>query len=233
VKSLFIARACGFEVCALSLVLLALTGCASIAPASEAPSARSVGASANQPEPDETAFQLGAKVAVRAPQSNETFRLRWQRRGDLHRIEVLSPLGTTVAELFADVGYAELWRNKDEPPQSAESLDALLGQALSVNIDSMQLLAWLHGRLPAGTTITADNQAQFTVPNWSVQVAYIQSGTKSKRAERITITEVPAQVRATPEIGDTDRIRIRLVIDEYASLPSDAALLPTPHGKRP
>jgi outer membrane biogenesis lipoprotein LolB len=203
--------------CAFALsLLLFIAGCATT---SSVPPVESF---------DQTAFQLSAKVAVRSPQGNETFRLRWQRRGDLQRIEVLSPIGSTVAELFADAGYAELWKSKDQPPDSAESLDALLSKALNINFNSAQCIAWMHGRVPPWAKEGAEGQTEFEVAQWKVAARYLatnkpmpQEPMSNTRATSLTISDSSASQPTS----------IRMVIDEYAVLtPSDA--LPTPHFKK-
>jgi hypothetical protein len=177
---------------------------------------------------NDQSFSLTAKVAVKSAQGNETFRLRWQRRGDLHRIEVFSPLGSTVAEIFADREYAELWRGKDEPPQSAKNLDALLAQTLGIPIESEILVRWIHGVSPLNAIINSEGETEFAIPNWAVVARYMVTGVMldsittsgaTRRVERLQITQ----------LGVSQPASMRLVIDEYDVLDAYA---PSLHQKR-
>ncbi len=198
-----------------TLVLSAvLAGCNTLVTKDSAKQAQSVAL-------NDQSFSLTAKVAVKSAQGNETFRMRWQRRADLHRIEILSPLGSTVAEIFADREYAELWRGKNEPPQSAESLDALLAQTLGISIESEILVRWIHGVAPSSATINSDGATEFSIPNWAIVAQYVSPLTvrpdsiatsATRRVERLQITQ----------LGVAQPASMRLVIDEYQVQGADA-----------
>lgn len=141
-------------------------------------------------------FTLEARAAVTTPQGGESFRLRWQRHASLHRLEVFSPLGGKVAELFADGEHAQLWRDEAVPETDAGS-GPLLRRLLGISLSLDQLAEWLHAE---GGTRNAQGALEIGLEGWRATVEQRQG-----RPYRLTAEKV--------EAGET--LRLRLVVDGY------------------
>jgi outer membrane biogenesis lipoprotein LolB len=217
-------RAIARPLAAISLACtLAITGCATTTTPTR------IVSEARAPT-DPNAFKLSAKAAIRSPQGNQSFRMNWERRASLHRIQIVSSLGTTVAELFADEGYAELWTSKDQPPDSGASLDALLTQATGISMNSEQVIQWLHGRVPADAQSVerlADSTSFRVVEGttgWTVRQEFALDANSKPlrdRVNRLDVSQWPVPADTTKSLG------LRLVVDQYETLTLDPSLQST------
>lgn len=167
---------------------LALGGCATRLPHALGDSAGAVTITANA-----QAFDLAARVAVSQNGKGDSFKLIWQRRGGHHTADVLTPIGTHVAQLRVDAHGATLDRGNGDLLMAAD--DAALFQSLfGVPLTLATLADWLHA---SGTNTAAQG--------WLIETERDET---LQRVTRLTATGTQA--------GSTTRVRV--IVDEYRPL---------------
>jgi len=119
----------------LALLAGALSGCA-VAP-------RQTASEATPPTP-QWSGRLGMQVRGDAPQSfSAAFLLRGTASSGV--LSLFTPIGSTAAVLRWSPGSARL-ETEGQPPQRAESVDALLARATGAHLPVAALFDWLDGR---------------------------------------------------------------------------------------
>jgi outer membrane biogenesis lipoprotein LolB len=96
-------------------------------------------------------------LSVRQAQKIDSVSVVWQKSSTAQSINVTGPLGIQVAQITHRQGEAAtLSRGDAAPVERAETVDALLAQALGVGIRLEKIIAWteLIG-LPANGEIVA------------------------------------------------------------------------------
>jgi len=127
----------------------------------------------------------------------------WRDNGQVLRLDLTNPLGTTLARVDADSDHAVLTR-PDGTQTVAPDADALLADALGSRIPVAGLRDWLHGRLARrpvqDLTRDTDNRPEsFRQDGWQVRLSrYDAQGPRLLRLKR-------------EQAGDA--IDVRLVID--------------------
>jgi outer membrane biogenesis lipoprotein LolB len=137
-----------------------------------------------------SSFDLAARAAIRFEGQAETFTLVWKRRGDRHTVDILSPLGTLVAQLVSDPQGAVLTQS-DGNTQTAASDQALFAQATRIPLRLATLAEWLHVR----------SDAPRLVDGWTVTTEHEPPLTIAKRL-----------------VAESSQGRLRLIVDEYRAV---------------
>lgn len=91
-------------------------------------------------------FELSGRVAVKLDGRGHSARMRWRHQLDSDAIWLYSPVGSTIATLFADREQATLVTSKKETFQSAD-VQALTRDVLGWDLPLPGLKYWVLGRV--------------------------------------------------------------------------------------
>ncbi|MFZ6862184.1 lipoprotein insertase outer membrane protein LolB [Undibacterium sp. Ji67W] len=96
-------------------------------------------------------IQLSGKISVRYEKENKPQQLpgsfEWEQSGQHLRINLLSPLGQTLARITLDDGKAILEQD-GQSPRYAQDLDQLLQSSLGWSLPAAGMRDWLQGFIP-------------------------------------------------------------------------------------
>nr|WP_280519718.1 lipoprotein insertase outer membrane protein LolB [Cupriavidus numazuensis] len=137
---------------------------------------------------------------------------RWEEQGRNVRLDLLSPLGQTLAVVTATPSGATL-DLPNKPPRNAPEVDSLLEEALGFALPVAGMRDWLHGRpapgRPAKSTRDAEGRlSTLAQDGWSVRyVAWqeVPSGTQAPAPR-------PRRIDLERDGGPTP-LAVKLVID--------------------
>ncbi len=128
-------------------------------------------------------FELTGRVAVKLDGRGHSARLRWRHLVDSDAIWLYSPVGSTIATLYADGELATLVTSKQETYQSTD-VQSLTRDVLGWNLPLSGLRYWVLGRVEPGVPVEAiDRDEQLRIRRlvqggWDVEFAgYRQDGT--------------------------------------------------------
>ncbi len=139
---------------------------------------------------------------------NAQGRFQWFQRGDEIDIDLLSPLGQTLARIRVAPFIAMLER-PGQPAQSATNASELTEQMLGWAIPADGLRYWLQGFVSEGTRAQAvsDTDAEsFDSGGWRVRYVSWQAEPDGRHPKRIDLW------RRSPSTGE---LGLRLVIDSW------------------
>ena len=189
--------------------LCALEACSTFEPATTA--------TAIERQPYHEYISIGGRFSVSylhegKPHSAQG-RFQWRQRGDDVDIDLLSPLGQTLARIRVTPFIAMLER-PGQQTQSATNASELTEQLLGWAMPADGLRYWLQGFAPAATgTGTSPHPAapqtardDFRAGDWQVRYVSWQPGVNGSHPRRIDLA------RASLSSGD---LAMRLVIDAW------------------
>lgn len=130
-----------------AVVASTLVGCTTIAPAP----IMAVNATRAQ------AFRLEARLSVRQAQKIDAANLVWTKSATAQTLNITGPLGVQVAKISQSSGEVAILSRGDSVPEArAETVDALLTQALGVAINVERIIDWIQliGLPPNGDMVT-------------------------------------------------------------------------------
>lgn len=141
---------------------------------------------------------------------------RWEEQGRNVRLDLLSPLGQTLAVVTATPSGATL-DLPNKPPRNAPEVDSLLEDALGFALPVSGMRDWLHGRPAQGsparaTRDTEGRLATLSQNGWNVRyVAWqdVRPGTQAAAA-------LPRRIDLERDSGPTP-LSVKLVIDPEAA----------------
>lgn len=150
-----------------------LAACASVTPS------RSFDAAAGA-RPEEFRGRFAANYVRYGRDEGVQGSFHWREQGDNVRVDLISPLGQTLAVVTATPSGATL-DLPNEPPRNAPEVDTLLEQNLGFALPVAGLRDWLHARPAPGSpaTATRDEQgrlATLTQNGWTVRYGAWQQG---------------------------------------------------------
>ncbi|MEY3201386.1 MAG: hypothetical protein RIR70_936 [Pseudomonadota bacterium] len=179
------------------LVLLsgALAACASL----PAPTVEPV----SVPRQAIRAFSLDARLAITRGDERVTVGLAWEHEAGRDEITLRSPIGQTLATLFADSQGARLEASQREPLE-APTLEALAERALGMPLPFSALPEWVLGRSVApyaGERDALGRWKHFQEAGWQVVLAEYQSDAADALPRRIDLAR--------------GEVRVRMVLDQW------------------
>ncbi|SOZ60163.1 Outer-membrane lipoprotein LolB [Cupriavidus taiwanensis] len=137
---------------------------------------------------------------------------RWEEQGRNVRLDLVSPLGQTLAVVTATPSGATL-DLPNQPPRNAPEVDTLMEEALGFALPVAGMRDWLHGRPTQGTPAraTRDEQGRLATlaqNGWTVRYVAWQE----TPASRTAATPVPRRIDLARDAG-SNPLSVRLVID--------------------
>jgi outer membrane lipoprotein LolB len=142
-------RSFGWRAAAFSLVLLT-AGCANMntAPGSSGGTAANIGADAGNARTYRKDITLEGRLSLRYQQNNQDQSVYgsfvWQQASGQIHLQLLSPLGQTIAMIDIKPGLATLTQS-GKAPRSADDADQLTAQTLGWPLPIAGLRDWLQG----------------------------------------------------------------------------------------
>ncbi|WP_211959447.1 lipoprotein insertase outer membrane protein LolB [Cupriavidus plantarum] len=140
---------------------------------------------------------------------------RWQEQGRNVRLDLVSPLGQTLAVITSTPSGATL-DLPNEAPRNAPEVDSLMEQSLGFALPVSGLRDWIHGRPAAGASANATRDTKgrldtLTQSGWTVRYVDWQ---EPPEGAAVT-TARPRRIDLARDTGDSP-LTVRLVIDPAA-----------------
>lgn len=137
----------------------------------------------------------------------------WREQGDNVRLDLISPLGQTLAVVTATPSGATL-DLPNEPPRNAPQVDALLEQSLGFALPVAGMRDWLRARPAPGAPANATRDAQgrletLSQNGWTVRYAAWQAAPDGAET-------LPRRIDLARD-GAGGPMSVKLVIDAPAS----------------
>jgi outer membrane biogenesis lipoprotein LolB len=164
-----------------------------LAPVAEAPATRA------------QAFRLEARLSVRQAQKVDSANLVWVKSAAAQTINITGPLGVQVAKISQSPGEAAMLSRGDTAPiERAETVDALVTQALGVTIRVERIIEWVQliGLPTNGDVVTL----KIDGTDWQVSAE--------------TTQQLRGQTIAQRLVARSGDITIKLFIDDWQNLDS-------------
>ncbi|MCL6415193.1 lipoprotein insertase outer membrane protein LolB [Aestuariirhabdus sp. Z084] len=134
----------------IPLILLVLTGCATLQPA-KAPLSPQEQVQYWQIHQHQMAslqkWQLSGKLGIRTAERSDSLYLNWEQQGDYYRIRIATVIGQTLAIIQGSPRGISL-STADDGTQFAQSAEQLLRQELGWDLPVTDLGYWIRG-IPA------------------------------------------------------------------------------------
>ncbi|WP_042883968.1 lipoprotein insertase outer membrane protein LolB [Cupriavidus necator] len=137
---------------------------------------------------------------------------RWEEQGRNVRLDLVSPLGQTLAVVTATPSGATL-DLPNQPPRNAPEVDTLMEEALGFALPVAGMRDWLHGRAAQGSPArtTRDEQGRLATlaqNGWTVRYVAWQDTPAPDAATR----PVPRRIDLARDSA-ANPLSVRLVID--------------------
>ena len=149
-------------------------------------------------------FVLRGRVAVQTEGRGYSAGLRWSREGGIDHLRLLSPLGTTLAELEVGDSGAVL-RHSDGETVTSSNVEVLAGEALGWEVPLRGLRHWILGRrndsLPVAEEVR-DERGRL--------VLLRQEGWQIRFPAYAANSALPSRLRLVRE-----RLEVKIVIDRW------------------
>lgn len=157
-----------------------------------------------------TQYQLEGRVSVAQGMSGYFGNVRWQRNGEKHDIEIVSPLGQIIARLYKNNGNYTLTTADQRILQSTNS-EQLMRDALGFALPVSGLEHWVLGRAAPQTTYTAQKSADGRIETlkqdgWDIAFAEYFQPSNASNGET-----VPKKITLR-----RDDLSIKLVMDSWS-----------------
>jgi outer membrane lipoprotein LolB len=179
---------------AVSLLAGMLTGCAT--------------SEVQQRLPDSNAalrdFTLDGRIAVKVEAKGYSANLKWRHQGEADSVRLLTPVGTTLAQLDAGPGGAQLV-GADKKVYRSDDVESLTREILGWDLPLQGLQHWVLGRPDPGLPVAAEERdarnrlVRFSQNGW--QIAYQAFAGDGVLPQRMTLAR--------------DSLRLRLLIDRW------------------
>lgn len=179
-----------------AVALLLLAGCASAPPK---PAARPV-------QPEQGAFALDGRIAVRYDGSHPSGGFHWQHDAESDDILMLAPLGVTVAHIRRDAGGATLEASGRH--YAAQDSGELMQQVLGWRLPLEGLPYWVMARPMPGSPADVERDAngqisQMRQDGWDIRYTAYAAAAADSLPTRMTLAR--------------DKLEIKLLIDEWSA----------------
>ncbi|MDO8651122.1 MAG: lipoprotein insertase outer membrane protein LolB [Undibacterium sp.] len=158
---------------------------------------------------------VSGRIQVQYQQNGKTQSLpgsfEWQQNKDDTSINLISPLGQTIASIRQNADGASL-QQANQALRSADNLDNLLNEALGWSLPVTGLRDWLQGftRTADGlrAPIATQDNLQLKVDGWQLRYVSWQDEAGQLRPKRIDLQ------RYTAQAGE---VSMRIVIDQWST----------------
>jgi outer membrane lipoprotein LolB len=173
----------------LSAGTLGLQACAPLAARPDAPPAAFA--------PPVRAFAVNGRLAARHGAEGVSANFRWRHDGEQDMLELVSPLGQTIARMSGGAGHVELERS-DGRREVAESWDALTQRGLGWTLPVGGLASWIQGSPRPGSKSTTENETDTAVlrqDGWTIVYNAAIDTEGGRRPSRLTLTYPDIEVR--------------------------------------
>jgi outer membrane lipoprotein LolB len=173
----------GWRTGAALFVLAVLAGCATLAPAPEAPP-----------------FDLLGRVFVGYDGPAYSSNLRWQHDSGRDEIWLMTPLGQTLAHIVSSPYDATLTA-ADQKQYHAASVESLTRSALGWELPVTPLRYWVRGEIAAGAPPSAMERtpdgrlATLTQDGWQITFTHGASSEHPELPRRLELTNGSQQIR--------------------------------------
>jgi outer membrane lipoprotein LolB len=132
-------------------------------------------------------FAVNVNEAGRSPEAVQGG-FSWRDTGRVLRLDLVNPLGTTLARVTVDGSRAVLEKS-DGSTETAPTADALLEKVMGVSLPVSHLRSWLRGQPgPSAVNVERDAEgraASFSESGWQLRLSrYDAEGPGLLRAER-------------------------------------------------
>ncbi|WP_354687773.1 lipoprotein insertase outer membrane protein LolB [Cupriavidus necator] len=147
---------------------------------------------------------------------------RWQEQGRNVRLDLVSPLGQTLAVVTATPSGATL-DLPNQPPRNAPEVDTLMEEALGFALPVAGMRDWLHGRAAQGSPArtTRDEQGRLATlaqNGWTVRYVAWQETAPASPASA-SGGAVPRRIDLARDSA-SNPLSVRLVIDSQSNSPT-------------
>lgn len=137
---------------------------------------------------------------------------RWEEQGRNVRLDLVSPLGQTLAIVTSTPSGATL-DLPNEKPRNAPEVDSLMEQSLGFSLPVSGMRDWLHGRAASGTPaqVTRDASGRpdtLRQNGWTVRYVAWQDAPEGSAAP----STLPRRIDMARD-GNDATLSVRLVID--------------------
>ena len=200
----------------IAVCMMLLTGCATLDPtpvASNPPVAQSLA----------TQFSLSGRFSAKTASEQVSGQFRYTQKDAERTLNLFSPLGTPLADIFATRDSATLTQANGST-QTAASLAALLRTVIDLPVTDTMMSAWLQGlpstlALEVATLKGVERDAnglftRFTEGGWSIEISARMEAAKDGQGVQ-SKANAPRRMRwSLAALPDTD---VRWAIDEWST----------------
>jgi outer membrane lipoprotein LolB len=191
----------------LLAAIVALTGCASLAP-STAPVDPDAQSRHQRKLEDISAFSLSGRMAVQTEKRGFSGSLRWRHTEDGDHFALYSPLGTQVADINANKDGVTLTTN-DRKTYKADNAETLLQQTMGWSLPLTGLSDWIIGRPTSSAyeVISRDAQGRLVrlkQDGWDIEYPTYQT---------VDGTDLPGKV-----ILRSPQLDLKLLVERWGTL---------------
>ena len=147
--------------------------------------------------PPAQVFAVNGRLAARHGTEGVSANFRWRHEGAQDMLELVSPLGQTIARMSGSAGHVELERS-DGRREVAESWDALTQHGLGWTLPVGGLASWIQGSPRPGSQSTTENQTDTAVlrqDGWTIVYNAVIETDAGRRPSRLTLTYPDIEVR--------------------------------------
>jgi len=191
---------------------LLLAGCAALAPPAT-PTAPP--AAAQQARPYHDAIELGGRLSVRYQQNGREEAVHgsftWAQTPERTNVVLLSPLGQTIAAIDVTPVTATL-SQANQPPRTADDVDALAQQALGWPLPVAGLRNWLQGFVTGADgrrqAVPAADDSSLASDGWRIRYASWQDAGSGAAAH-------PKRIDLERDTASAGTVALRIVIDNW------------------
>lgn len=185
---------------AATLLLAALAGCASVAPAPETAALAPPGAS----------FDAAGRLSARRGADGVAAHFAWSHAEDRDRIDVATPTGQVIARMQRDAAGIRVER-PDAPATAFADWGALTRDVLGVAIPVDGLAAWIQGAPAPGADYGVERDAAgrplvLRQQGWEIVYAYADADAGAPARPSRLVMRYP----------DSEPVEVRVVVDRWS-----------------
>jgi len=178
-----------FRAAVLALGVACVQACAPLGSKAEDASARFA--------PPSDVFSIHGRLAARHGTEGVSANFRWRHDGDRDSLELVSPLGQTIARMSGSPGKVELERSNGTH-EVAQNWEALTQRGLGWTLPVSGLASWIQGSPHPGSASRAETQSEPMVlrqDGWMIVYSAAIETPVGPRPSRLTLSYPEVEVR--------------------------------------